>query len=118
MAAQLWPLLMLDVGRPFRDAHCFVPHTEADVSTPVAEQSIGPDTPYPVLHVGWHCAPAARALVHEPLPRLPLVGAAMAHGAYVGEAVSADEGAPVQPVVVRASRLNCLGASVPAPPGP
>ena len=85
MAAQLWPLLMLDVGRPFRDAHCFVPQTEADVSTPVAEQSIGPDTPYPVLHVGWHCAPVARALVHE--PRLPLVGAVTAHGAYVGERV-------------------------------
>ena len=90
MAAQLWPLLMLDVGRPFRDAHCFVPQTEAAVSTPVAEQSIGPDTPYPVLHVGWHCAPVARALVHE--PRLPLVGAVTAHGAYVGEAVGADGG--------------------------
>ena len=31
MVAQLWPLLMLDVGRPFRDAHCFVPQTEAAV---------------------------------------------------------------------------------------
>ena len=90
MAAQLWPLLMLDVGRPFRDAHCFVSQTEADVSTPTAEQSIGPDTPYPVLHVGWHCAPAARAIVHE--PRSPLVGAATAHGAYVGERVGADVG--------------------------
>jgi hypothetical protein len=59
----------------------------AAASTPAAEQFIGPDTPYPVLHVGWHVAPAARALVHE--PRLPLVGAATAHGAYVGERVGA-----------------------------
>ena len=87
MAAQLWPLLMLDVGRPFRDAHCFVSQTEVAVSTPVAEQSIGPDTPYPVLHVGWHELPRARLLVH--VPSAPLVGAVTAHGAYVGEAVGA-----------------------------
>ena len=59
----------------------------AAASTPAAEQLVGPDTPYPVLHVGWHCAPAERALVHE--PRLPLVGAVTAHGAYVGERVGA-----------------------------
>ena len=57
----------------------------AAASTPVAEQLVGPDTPYPALHVGWHCAPAARALVQE--PRSPLDGAVTAHGAYVGEAV-------------------------------
>ncbi len=95
MAAQLWPLLMLDVGRPFRDAHCFVSQTEEDVSTPVAEQLVGPDTPYPVLHVGWHVVPAARALVHE--PRSPLVGAATAHGPMVGADIGAGVVATAAP---------------------
>ena len=59
----------------------------AAVSTPVAEHFVGPDTPYPSLHENWHESPAARLLAH--VPSAPLVGAATAHGAYVGEDVGA-----------------------------
>ena len=61
-----------------RVVHAPVMHVAA-ASTPVAEQLVGPDTPYPALHAGWHLAPAARALVHE--PSAPLLGAVTAHGA-------------------------------------
>ena len=57
----------------------------AAASTPVAEQLVGPDTPYPSLHENWHESPAARLLAH--VPSAPLVGAATAHGAKVGEGV-------------------------------
>ena len=54
----------------------------AAASTAVAEQLVGPDTPYPSLHVNWHVEPAARVLVH--VPSAPLVGAVTpVHGAAV-----------------------------------
>jgi hypothetical protein len=62
-------------------------------STMVAEQLVGPDTPYPSLHENWHVAPSARLLVH--VPSAPLVGAVTAHGPYVGERVGDEVGAGV-----------------------
>jgi hypothetical protein len=62
----------------------------AAVSAAIAEQLVGPDTPYPSLHVNWHVAPSARLLVH--VPSTPLVGAVTAHGAYVGASVGEGVG--------------------------
>jgi hypothetical protein len=41
-----------------------------------AKQLVGPDTVYPVLHVGWHVDPDSRLLVQVPL--FPFAGAAAA----------------------------------------
>jgi hypothetical protein len=68
-----------------REIHTAVVHVAAASKPVEEEQLVGPDTPYPLLHVGWHVPPGARLLAHVPRP--PLVGAATAHGANVGEGV-------------------------------
>jgi hypothetical protein len=62
----------------------FVVHGSAHVaavSTPTAEQIVGPVAVYPALHVNWHVVPAAMLLVH--VPSAPWVGAATAHAVHV-----------------------------------
>ncbi len=84
---EAWSDHRLLVGTALREIHTAVVHVAA-VSAAIAEQLVGPDTPYPALHVNWHEAPSARLLAH--VPSVPLVGAVTAHGAYVG--VSVGEG--------------------------
>ena len=76
-----------------REIHAPVLHVAAASKPVVAEQLVGPDTPYPSLHANWHVAPSARLLVH--VPSAPLVGAVTAHGPYVGERVGEEVGAGV-----------------------
>ena len=87
---EAWSDHRLLVGTALREIHTAVVHVAAVTVVPPAAQLVGPDTPYPSLHVNWHVEPAARVLVHVPRP--PLVGAdTPVHGAIVG----AGEGTPV-----------------------
>jgi hypothetical protein len=85
-ACEAWSDHRLLVGTAFREIHTAVAQVAA-VSTPTAEQLVGPDTPYPSLHENWHEAPAARLLAH--VPSAPLVSAVTAHGPMVGANVGA-----------------------------
>ena len=86
MTAHAWPTLVILLGTARTVVHASSKVHVAAASKPVEEeQLVGPDTPYPLLHVGWHVPPGARLLAHVPRP--PLVGAATAHGANVGEGV-------------------------------
>ena len=68
---------LLLVGMEFREAQTDVRHC-ASVRTPVAEQYVDPDGPYPdgrypALHAGSHAVPSA--IVELQVPRPPVVGA-------------------------------------------